>query len=84
MHIDIKKLTLQELQERYRFLDKLIEEISAYFCIMNTKIARIIKIEVTPPIDNEKRPSEVFHEISKEHGRKLNMKEIKRELEKKF
>ena len=35
-------------------------------------------------VDSEKRPSEVFHEVSKEHGRKLNMKEIKRELEKGF
>jgi len=56
----------------------------AYFCIMNTKIARIIKIEVTPPTDSEKRPSEVFLEISKEYGRKLDMKDIKKELEKRF
>ncbi|MBU7030463.1 MAG: hypothetical protein HXS48_26260 [Theionarchaea archaeon] len=51
---------------------------------MNTKIARIIKIEVTPLTDSEKRPSEVFHEISKEYGRKLDMKDIKKELEKRF
>lgn len=48
------------------------------------KIARMIKIEVTPIVDSEKCPSEAFHEISKEHGRKLDMKEIKRELEKRF
>ena len=49
--------------------------------MMNTKISRIIKVDVTPLIDCEKRPSEVFHEISKEYGRKLTMKDIKRELE---
>lgn len=52
--------------------------------MMNTKIARIIKIEVTPITDSEKHPSEVFQEISKECGRKLDMKEIKRELEERF
>jgi hypothetical protein len=56
----------------------------AYFHMMNTKISRIIKIDVTPLIDSEKRPSEVFHEISKEYGRKLTMKDIKRELEERF
>ena len=55
-----------------------------YFCMINMKTTRMIKIEVTPIVDSEKRPSEVFHEISKEHGRKLNMKEIKKELEKRF
>ncbi len=57
---------------------------AAYFCVMNTKISRIIKIEITPPIDSGKRPSEVFREISKEYGRKLDMKEIKKELEERF
>ena len=51
-----------------------------YFYMMNTKIVRIVKIEVTPITDSGKRPSEVFKEISKEYGRKLDMKEIKREL----
>ena len=52
--------------------------------MLNTKISRIIKIDVTPLIDSEKRPSEVFHEISKEYGRKLTMKDIRRELEERF
>lgn len=47
--------------------------------MMNTRIARIVKIEVTPITDNGRRPSEVFEEISKEYGRKLDMKEIKRD-----
>ena len=56
----------------------------AYVYMMKTKISRIIKIDVTPLIDSENRPSEVFHEISKEYGRNLTMKDIKKELEKRF
>jgi hypothetical protein len=51
---------------------------------VNTKITRTTKVEITPTVDSENRPSEVFHEISKEYGRNLDMKEIKRELEKRF
>ena len=51
-----------------------------YFYVMNTKTARIVKIEVTPITDSGRCPSEVFDEISEEYGRKLDMKEIKREL----
>ena len=54
---------------------------SAHFSMMNTKISRIVKIEVTPITNSGKRPSEVLREISKEYGRKLDMKEIKKELE---
>ncbi|MGD2250576.1 MAG: hypothetical protein PVF58_19440 [Candidatus Methanofastidiosia archaeon] len=51
---------------------------------MNTKITRLIKIDVTPPPDSEKHPSEVFHEISKKYGRKLHIEDIKNALEKRF
>jgi hypothetical protein len=33
--------------------------------MINIKTTRMIKIEVTPIVDSEKRPSEVFHEISR-------------------
>ena len=52
----------------------------AYVYMMKTKISRIIKIDVTPLIDSEKRPSEVFHEISREYNQNVTMKDIKREL----
>jgi len=52
--------------------------------MMNKKIVRIMKVEVTPIPDGDDHPSQVFHEISKEYGRKLDAEEIKRELEKRF
>jgi hypothetical protein len=51
---------------------------------MNTKIRRLIKIDVTPPPDSEEHPSEAFYEVSKKYGRKLDMKDIKRALEERF
>ena len=48
--------------------------------MMNTRITRVIKVEVTPISGGESCPSEVFHEISKEYGQTLDIKEIKREL----
>lgn len=47
---------------------------------MNTRITRVIKVEVTPISGGDSRPSEVFHEVSKEYGLKLAIKDIKREL----
>jgi len=55
-----------------------------YSYMMNKKIVRIMKVEVTPIPDGDDHPSQVFHEISKEYGRKLDAEEIKRELEKRF
>jgi hypothetical protein len=52
--------------------------------MINMKITRMIRSEVTPIVDSEKCSPEAFYEISKEHGRMLDMKEIKKELEKRF
>lgn len=46
---------------------------------MNRRIDPVTKDEITS-INGDSRPSEVFHEVSKEYGWKLDIKEIKREL----
>ncbi|MGC1123201.1 MAG: hypothetical protein WBA22_19120 [Candidatus Methanofastidiosia archaeon] len=51
---------------------------------MNTKISRVVKIEVTPISESDSQPSKIFHEISRKYGRKLDIKEIKKELEGRF
>jgi hypothetical protein len=53
-------------------------------CMMHSRISRVMKVEVARTLEGDSQPSKVFHEISKEYGRKLDVKEIKKELEERF